>query len=127
KLEAQAARLWLERYFTFVLPEEPTVEAVLEAAKALVTRHGISGLVIDPWNELEHSRPNGMTETEYVSQCLTKIRNFGRTHRVAIWLVAHPTKMRRDDEGDVPVPTPYDISGSANFFNKADACFAVHR
>lgn len=126
--EMQAARLWLERYFTFVLPSEPTVDAILERALVLVKRQGITGLVVDPWNELEHSRPNGMSQTEYISQCLTRFRNFGRNYGVAVWIVAHPTKMRRDSEtGDVPVPTPYDISDSAHWFNKADACFTVHR
>ncbi len=125
--EMQAARRWLNDHAAFVLPDDPTLEAVLERARVLTYRMGIRGLVVDPWNELDHSRPNGMTETEYVSQCLTKLRTFARRHDVHVWLVAHPTKLQKTADGVYPVPTPYDIAGSAHFYNKADACISVHR
>lgn len=105
------ARRWAEGHFTFVLPDEPTVAAVLDRADVLVYRQGIRGLVIDPWNELDHTRPNGMTETEFVSQSLTRLRNWARVAGVQVWLVAHPTKLHKADDGSYPVPTPYDISG----------------
>lgn len=44
-----------------------------------------------------------------------------------MFLVAHPTKLQKKDNGEYPVPTPYDINGSANFRNKADNCLAVWR
>lgn len=127
KEQMHIARAWAERYFAFVLPAEPTIANILERADVLVYRMGIRGLVIDPWNELDHSRPNGMTETEFTSQCLSQIRNWARLRDVQVWLVAHPTKLQKDSEGRYPVPTPYDISGSAHFANKADACLAVWR
>ncbi len=123
----RAARTWAEGRFAFVLPDDPTVEAILERADVLVYRMGIRGLLIDPWNELDHSRPSGMTETEFTSQCLSRIRNWARRSGVQVWLVAHPTKLQKDSDGRYPVPTPYDISGSAHFYNKADACLSVWR
>ena len=36
----------------------PSVDWVLKLAKAAVMRHGIRGLVIDPYNELDHHRPS---------------------------------------------------------------------
>ena len=44
----------------------------------LLCRYGIRGLVIDPYNELDHQRPSYMSETEYVSQMLTKIKRFAQ-------------------------------------------------
>jgi twinkle protein len=35
--------------------------------------------------------------------------------------------MQRDSSGKIPVPTLYDISGSANFANKADVGIVIHR
>jgi twinkle protein len=96
-------------------------------AKVLILRKGIKGLVIDPWNELDHSRPSNLSETEYISQCLSKIRRFARLHNIHIWLIAHPTKLRKEDNGNYPVPTPYDISGSAHWRNKADNCISIWR
>ncbi|MCH8314245.1 MAG: toprim domain-containing protein, partial [Nitrospinae bacterium] len=120
---------WLDEHFSFILPDEKdlTVDGVLRLAKALVFRKGIKGLVIDPWNELDHSRPSNLSETEYISQSLTKVRRFARTHEVHVFLVAHPTKLPKGEDGKYPVPNPYSVSGSANWRNKADNCLTVWR
>lgn len=128
--ELEKACTWVYRHFVFLAPpdDELTVDAVITKARLAVLRHGINGIVIDPWNELDHSRPSGFTETEYISQCLTKIRRFARECNVHVWLVAHPTKLQKDKQtGQYPVPTPYDVSGSSHWRNKADYCIAVHR
>ena len=127
KAEMHQARDWSREHFAFVLPEVPTVDAILERVRVLVFRMGVKGVVIDPWNELEHSCPENKAETVYVSECLGKLRRFARHHNVHLWLVAHPTKMKCDNDGNEPVPTLWDISGSANFRNKADAGFTVWR
>lgn len=44
-----------------------------------MARHGIRGLIIDPYNEIEHKRPAAMSETEYVSQLLGKVKRFAQT------------------------------------------------
>jgi len=120
---------WLQEHFIFFSPPETelTIEKILELARQAVTRYGINGLIIDPWNELDHSRPSTLSETEYISRCLTKIRRFARNHNVHVWLVAHPMKLRKGNDGSYPVPTPYDISGSAHWRNKADNCLAIWR
>lgn len=121
---------WLDSHFAWILPdeiEEWTVETVLEAAKALVFRRGIRGLVIDPWNELEHLRPRDMSETEYVSVVLKRVRDFARKHGVHVWIIAHPAKLYKQKDGNYPIPTPYDIAGSAHWRNKADNCITVWR
>ena len=119
---------WLDDHFVFLAPEETlTLTELLQTARSLVTRHGIRGLIIDPWNEFEHTRPNGQTETEYICTSLTHIRRFARNHGVHVWLVAHPQKLYRREDGSYPVPTPYDISGSAHWRNKADNCLTVWR
>lgn len=120
---------WVNHHFHFLRPGEESLslEAVLELCAQVILRDGIRGLVIDPWNELEHERPQHLTETEYTSRCLTKIRQFARTHNIHIWVVAHPTKLTKDVKGNYPVPTPYDVSGSAHWRNKADNAIAVWR
>ena len=104
-----------------------TVDGILKLAKVLVFRKGIKGLVIDPWNELDHSRPANLSETEYISQSLSKVRRFARNYGIHIWLIAHPTKLQKLQDGKYPLPTPYDVSGSAHWWNKADNCISVWR
>jgi predicted TIM-barrel fold metal-dependent hydrolase len=57
------------------------------------------GIIIDPWNELEHARGKDQTQTEFIGASLTKIRRFARQHQKAIFICAHPSKMRRDKDG----------------------------
>jgi twinkle protein len=118
---------WMEQHFFFIRAEEesPTIDWVLDRAKAAVRRYGINGLILDPYNEFEHKRPNNVTETEYVSQMLAKVKRFAQSHDVHVWFVAHPAKPPKDRQDDPP--SLYDISGSANWVNKADVGISVHR
>jgi hypothetical protein len=42
----------------------PSLDWVLEKARAAVVKFGVRGLVLDPYNELDHSRPQGKNEHE---------------------------------------------------------------
>lgn len=128
--QLEPAQAWLDEHFSFIMPDENnlTVESILRLAGVLVYRRGIRGLILDPWNEVDHSRPASMTETEYISQSLTKIRRFARNHHCHCWVVAHPAKPPMQKKEEKPwVPNPYSISGSAHWWNKADNCITVWR
>lgn len=126
--DVQRGLRWIAEHFPFVLPDdEMTIEAVLERAQQLVFRHGIKGLLLDPWNEFEHKIPQGQNETQYICEMLTTIRQWARKHGVHVWIVVHPAKMYKDKDGNYPVPTLYDCAGSAHWRNKADNGMAVYR
>lgn len=120
---------WLNERFWFIRAdqENPTMDWILELARAAVRRNGVKGLVIDPWNEIEHNRPAGLNETEYVSEVLGKLRRFAKVNGVHIFFVVHPAKPYRMKDGKYPVPSLYDCIGSSNFANKADFGITVHR
>lgn len=107
--------LTVSKFFYFIVAEDmdtlPTLDWILEKAKVAVYRYGIRGLVIDPYNEIEHQRGPGMQETEYISKMLSRLKKFAQTYGLHIWIVAHPTKMTKDKEGKISVPSLYDISG----------------
>jgi twinkle protein len=127
--ELTGALAWIDQHYWFIRTEEdapPTIDWILEKARGAVLRHGANGLIIDPYNEIEHRRPSNMTETEYISEMLGKVKRFAVNHDVHVWFVAHPVKMQPVN-GKLPVPTLYDISGSANWTNKPDIGLAVHR
>lgn len=114
--------------FFHIMPEVPTVDYILDAARWLVRRRGIKILVIDPYNRIESEQPAGMNETTYISQILDKLTQFSQQFDVLTILMAHPRKVQKDkDTGENAVPTMYDINGSANFYNKADFGLIVHR
>lgn len=128
EMELDAAMHFLNNHFFIIHNnDEHTLDAILSTAKQLVFRHGIKALVIDPWTDIEHEIPRGDNETRYVAQSLAKIKKFNRFHIVTTFLIAHPTKMQKDEDGSYKVPTMYDISGSANFYNKSDFGMTVYR
>lgn len=125
--ELEQGKQWLQKSFFLIRCENeelPSIDWVLTLAKAAVFRHGVRGLVIDPYNELDHRRPANQLETEYVSQMLTKVKRFAQHHDCHVWFVAHPRQLQCWNGG---APNLYDISGSAHFINKCDNGIVVHR
>jgi twinkle protein len=119
---------YLKRNFYFIYPEEDmTFDNILSKAKVLVKKHGITTLVFDPFNKIEHLLSNGESETMYISRFLDKASMFAKKHNVLVIIVAHPTKMKKKLDGTFEVPTLYDINASANWFNKCDYGLSVYR
>lgn len=123
--EYQQAKARLESDFFFISPDDFRLETILDKAKYLVRKRGIKCLVIDPYNRLENEQGT-LNETQYISSLLDKLQNFAVRNDVLVILMVHPTKMQPIG-GVVPVPTLYDCSGSANFYNKCDFGIVVHR
>lgn len=128
--EFEHAAIIIDQYYHFVKINEVdiTITGILEKAHELVLRKGIKGLLIDPWNYIEHKLPAGYSETQYISESLTMVKNFALKTGVHVFLVAHPTKISKDKStGKYEVPNLYNISGSAHFFNKTDNGITVYR
>jgi len=103
---------------------EMDLDKFLDLSRTAVLRHGAKMIVLDPWNEIEHKRRRDETETDYISRALRAIKRFAKQYDVAFWIIAHPTKPQ---DGNKKVPGLYDISGSANWANKADYGMTYHR
>lgn len=128
--ELDAADHWIDESFVFMVPSEDddvTLEWVLEKAEAAVVQWGAKVVVIDPWNEMDHSRDRSESLTEYTGRAIKALRRFARAFQAHVIIVAHPAKMRKNDDGQYSVPTLYDVSDSAHWYNKADVGVVVHR
>lgn len=126
--ELEISKKFLTDRIVWVYPEENySLDTILEKMRMAVLKFGIKWFVIDPWNKLEHLE-DGSSETKYVSKCLDKISNFNKKNGTHAFVVAHPTKMRFNYENNCyEIPGLYDISGSANFYNKADIGLVAYK
>ncbi len=116
--------------FRFLRPKDSgySVGAITqECSEIMAEEEGPWGVVIDPWNELEHNRPAHQSETEYISHSLSHIRAWAREWGPHVWIVAHPAKLQRDKDGKLPKPTPNDVAGSHHWWAKADNAITVWR
>jgi len=128
--EKQKADDWIDRRFMFIVPDDSddvTMEWLLERMETVVLRHGVRIIVIDPWNEMSHERDPGETLTEYTGKAIKLLKAFAKSRGVHVMVVAHPAKLKRDKDGNYPVPNLYDISDSQHWANKADLGIVVHR
>jgi|GEM_PF-737169 len=129
--EAAQAEEWFGPRLTMIVcdseDQTPTADWIFERARAAVLRDGTTDLLIDPVNEMDNSRPTGITETEYIGRFLQRCRAFTLRHGCNIWIIAHPAKPALKN-GEAPaVPTAYAISGSAHWYNKADMGVTIYR
>jgi len=85
------------------------------------------GVIVDPWNELDHTPLGNNNETQWTNFELMNWRQWIRDRRIHGWIVAHPQKPTRDKNGKPRRPGLYDINGSAAYYNKADHGIIVHR
>lgn len=128
--ELARADEWINRMFCFIVPSDddyPTLSWVMDRASAAVVRYGARLVVIDPWNELDHSRPDGQSLTEYTGFAIKEFKRFARKHQIHLIVAAHPTKMLPEKDGSIRMPSLYDISDSAHWANKADIGLVIWR
>ncbi len=127
--EQDRGKRWFHEHFRLLNIEKPELLTVLETTLQQTSdmTPGKIGIVIDPWNQIDHFRPAAMTVDEYLSWALSHIMGMTRRNNLHIFVVAHPKSLNRDREGKRPIPTPYDISGGAHWFNKADNILCVWR
>lgn len=122
-----ASRL-LRRHISFIADEgqvddEQDLEWLVGLARAAKKRYGTDLLIVDPWNEIEHSWGRDKTEAQYLNHSLRNLRRLARELRLHLMIVAHPTKI----PDSVDAPNLYNISGGAAWANKVDIGITIHQ
>jgi len=119
---------WVSERFVFIDESDTDITSVLDRAHAAVLRNGVRLLMVDPYNFLTGTvGQDDPTGVAHINSLLIALKGFAVERGIAVWLVAHPTKMYRSSDGSVPVPVGYDISGSSAFYNVADSGLTLSR
>jgi twinkle protein len=127
--EMTSATQDLSKFFTWIQPpdEEQSIEHLLDHVLAIKEKDGLDAYILDPWNEIDHSKWGHLRDDQYLSMILTTIRKFNRKHNLLGCIVIHPKGLMRDKSGDFPVPTLSDCHGGVMWRNKADYGICLHR
>ena len=112
--------------FYFIDMERYTLDSVLKKGAELVKRKGIKCLVIDPFNKV---RDLGGSDdvNRYTMEYLMKIEIFAKKYDVLVFIVAHPTKMYKTQDGKIEEPTMYNIKGGGEWYDASYHGILVHR
>lgn len=108
----------------------PSLNTFMLACEEVLTTwtDGPIAVVVDPWNELDHTPVGGMNETQYINHELMFYRQWiRRVERLHGFIVAHPQKPQRNRDGEYRDVGLYDINGSAAWYNKCDHGIVVRR
>ena len=113
--------------FFFIDMEKYTLETVLRKGAELVKRKGIKCLVIDPFNKIRDVDAHSDDVNRYTMDYLTKIESFAKKYDVLVFIVAHPTKMYKTQDGKIEEPTMYNIKGGGEWYDASYHGILVHR
>ena len=124
----QCKRFMQERMAWIDLPfSEQRLETLQARALTLVRKMGIRMLVLDPYNFILKENNAQRSENAWDSYVIGSLRDFAIKNNLLIFLVAHPRKVEMMLDGRKRRITLEDISGTADFGNKADYVFCVDR
>ena len=115
-----------DNYF-FIDMDKYNLESVLRKGAELVKRKGIKCLVIDPFNKVRDVNAHSDDVNRYTMDYLAKIETFCRKYDVLTFIVAHPTKMYKGQDGKIEEPTMYNIKGGGEWYDASYHGLLVHR
>ena len=127
--ELKSGMEFLNERFFFIENKDavPNIDWVLEKATAACVRHGINGVVVDPFNKIAQNRAASVREDEHIRDVIAKCQKFCSSHNVTFWMVAHPHKLYRSESGSYNAPSLYEVAGSAHWNNMCDIGMVIHR
>ena len=118
---------WIEAMFCFIdqdpreEEEEGDVDWLIDKASDAVVRYGVDWFLLDPWNQVEHKRERHENEADYQGRAIRALKRFARSYDCGVDRRRPPDQGCEAAERRVSVvPTLYDISGSAHWYNAAD-------
>ena len=120
---------WSKEKLYFTTSEESITsdwDWLLEKFKEQMFTYGINMFIIDAWNKV--LMPKGFQGKDGIDQILTRLTSFCIQYNVHVFLVAHPTKMKKHEKtGKYDIPDLYSVSGSSDFRNQTHNGLCVYR
>ena len=119
---------FVNKHFFYVYPEteKPTPDYILSKFHEMIVKKKVDGVVIDPYNQLEHDF--SLRDDQYISLFLTACKRFALKENVYFWILAHPNgRFTMKKDGNFEAPHIAQLSGGMMWSNKADNVLCYHR
>jgi len=121
---------FVSEHIYYIYPKDlaPDPEYIKERFLELIIKKKVSGICIDPFNQLSHNYGStGGRSDKYLETFLADFKRFALTNDVYAFIIAHPKQMVKDQSGNYPCPDVYDIADGAMWNNKMDNILIYHR
>jgi twinkle protein len=120
---------FIQKHFFYIFPDSKraTPEFINNKFSELIMKEGIEGGIIDPFNQLDNNFAEFGRDDHYLSDFLSKEKQFALKHNFYKIIIAHPKGLKKNAKGFYDCPDAYDLSGGAMWNNKCDNILAIHR
>jgi twinkle protein len=121
------AMAFINEHIIFVYPEAAhTIDSVHNTFRGLIGKHGIKGVLIDPWNQLDHTQ-GGSRDDQYLSIQLNAIKRFALEYNIIYNIVVHPRgNLGTTSTGAMKIVDVYDLAQGAMWANKIDDAVSLY-
>lgn len=119
---------FLNHHFFYVYPEDShDLLSIHEKFRYLVLTKGIDGVLVDPWNQLDHLQGQYQRDDQYLSLNLKDVTRFMLLNNVSYNIIAHPKNPTYNSDRSLPIVDMYDIAGGAMWGNKIYNIISYYR
>lgn len=119
---------FISEHIFYVYPEDAhDLNSINERFRHLVLKKGIDGVLVDPFNQLDHIQKPYQREDQYLSEVLKDTKRFALLNNITYNIIAHPKNPSYQEGKVLPVVDMYDIAGGAAWGNKCDQILSYHR
>lgn len=128
KIEIAKYSEWANEKIYLTSPENGNIATwdwIMEKFKEQMFNYGVDIFVVDAYNKVDFT--DNRSERERINDVLKKLTSFAQQNNVIVFLVAHPTKMQKNDNGLYKIPDLYSVSGSADFRNQTHDGYCIYR
>ena len=130
QMKYEAAYDFVSKHIFYVYPKElaPTPDYIKERFLELIIKEKVKGCIIDPFNQLSNDYNSaGGRSDKYLESFLSDCSRFAQINSVYFVVVAHPHKLRKEQDGNYPCPDVFDLADGAMWNNKMDNIIVYHR
>lgn len=126
--EYESACKFIGNHIYYVYPENThDVNSINERFRQMIMKKGIDGVMVDPFNQLDHLQKPYQREDQYLSDIFKDLKRFALLNNICYNIIAHPKNPSYNNDKSLPIVDMYDISGGAAWGNKMDNILSYYR
>lgn len=126
--EYSKAAHFIDKHIFYVYPDDGhDIHSINEKFRYLVLKKGVDGVLVDPFNQLDHIQKPYQREDQYLSETFKDVKRFALLNCISYNIIAHPVKQQKEQDKSLPPVDMYDVSGGAMWANKMDNIVSYYR
>lgn len=117
-----------DNFFFLNYSDMPRLDQVLTDFDTLHQTEDVGFFIIDPFNSVAEGAHMGNNNiSKYLQLALTQTKMFAVQRKAIMNIVEHPKQVQVQNNGNIPLASPWTLYGGSMWWNKMDCIVSVHR